>query len=95
MLTPIKRLFGGAPTPEPQDGTSETQGTPPRDPPANEAEYYITLGKTALHDWQPNPHNRGVLHRGTTYEDMAAARARKGLYQDILATQPWNICPIV
>ena len=59
--------------------------------PANEAEYYITLGKTTLHDWQPNPHNRGVLHRGTTYQDMAAAMARKELYQDILATQPWNI----
>ena len=91
VLTPIKRLFGGAPTPEPQDGTSETQGTLPPDPPANEAEYYITLGKTTLHDWQPNPHNRGVLHRGTTYQDMAAAMARKELYQDILATQPWKI----
>ena len=91
MLTPIKRLFGGAPTPEPQDGTSETQGTPTPDPPTNEAEYYITLGKTTLHDWQPNPHNRGVLHRGTTYQDMAAAMARKELYHEILATQPWNI----
>ena len=37
VLTPIKRLFGGAPTPEPQEGPSETQGTPPPDPPANEA----------------------------------------------------------
>ena len=94
VLTLIKRLFGGAPTPEPQDGKSETQGTPPPNPRANEAEYYeyyITLGKTTLHDWQPNPHNRGVLHRGTTYQDMAAAMARKELYQHILATQPWNV----
>ena len=34
VLTPIKRLFGGAPTPEPQDGTSETKAhhqlIPPR-----------------------------------------------------------------
>ena len=91
VLTPIKRLFGGAPTPEPQEGPLETQETTPPDPPANEAEYYITLGKTTLHDWQPNPHNRGVLHRGTTYQDMAPAMARKELYQDILATQPWNV----
>ena len=69
----------------------KTRGTPPPDPPANEAEYYITLGKTTLHDWQPNPHNRGVLHHGTTYEDVAAAMARKDLYQDVLATQPWNV----